>query len=233
MTWPTILRPAGEPEAALLPSLQEVVDESDGAEPDHEEEHEQSGRSRMLPPVNSARRSSRRRAEDEDDAAHGRRAALGVVARDRGRRARMNWPHCSRRNSRRKSGVRKSVKRREIAAAVSRDLTRTILPAGRRGTPSPRRSSTTSRAPCRRGAGPRADPRTPPPASAQVHGLAVPRSLRDRREVHPPRVRLRPRRAGSMFRRTASSPMRSCSSPADSPSSLIAPRTATVRSPGR
>ncbi len=130
-----------------------------------------------------------------------------------------------------KTGVRNSVKASEIAAAVRSDLTRTILPDGRRGTAAPP-SSTTSPA------------RVSPVASSPVEqvvrlvggldedGLAVPRALRDRRRGTSAAPPAPTTTSCSMPRRTASRPTRSCSSPADSPSSLIAPSTATVRSPG-
>ena len=50
---------------------------------------------------------------------------------------RMTCPQPHLRNSRRKTGVRKSVNASEIAAAIRSDLTRTSLPDDRRGAAGP------------------------------------------------------------------------------------------------
>ena len=74
------LRLAAQAEAALLGDLDVVVEEADQAHPDEEEEQQQRRGRRLRLGDQLGHEVADDGREDDDDAAHGGRAALGVVA---------------------------------------------------------------------------------------------------------------------------------------------------------
>ena len=71
---------AAQAQAALLGDLDEVVEEADQAHADEQEEQQQRrGRRASLWVISLASEVADHRGQDDDDAAHGGRAALGVV----------------------------------------------------------------------------------------------------------------------------------------------------------
>ena len=79
MTWPAIFCQPPRPQAALVPGLQEVVDEAHEAHARHEEDHEYAHEGHVGLPHEMAHDIADSRTEDEDDATHGGRSPLGVV----------------------------------------------------------------------------------------------------------------------------------------------------------